>query len=163
MLGIGERAPTFTLLDQEGVPTSLVDYSGGWVILWWFPKAATPQCTLQGRGFNVVADAMSSSGCTVLAASFDTPEDNRSFAQHNGFRFKLLSDPSHEVGRRYGVERLAGDRYAAFAKREAFLIDPEGIVVRTYDVTDPARHAQRVLDDLTALQGAASADPQPRP
>jgi peroxiredoxin Q/BCP len=91
-------------------------------------------------------------GCEILGASFDSVEENRQFAADQQFGFRLLSDADGSVGRAYGVARAAGDQYAAFARRFSFLINPEGLIARVYDVADVKRHADQVLGDLEALQ-----------
>jgi peroxiredoxin Q/BCP len=87
----------------------------------------------------------------VLGASFDTVEDNRLFAAEQQFPFRLLSDRDRTVGRAYGVVRPAGDQYEAFARRFSFLINPEGMIARVYDVADVKGHADEVLADLAQL------------
>jgi thioredoxin-dependent peroxiredoxin len=87
----------------------------------------------------------------VLGASFDTVEENRHFAAEQHFSFRLLSDPDRTVGRAYDVVRPAGDQYRAFARRFSFLINPEGIIARIYDVADVKGHADEVLADLAQL------------
>lgn len=89
----------------------------------------------------------------ILGASFDTVEENRQFAADQHFGFRLLSDADASVGRAYGVTRPATDQYAAFARRFSFLIDPEGVIARVYDVADVRRHADLVLADLDRLRG----------
>jgi peroxiredoxin Q/BCP len=88
----------------------------------------------------------------VLGASFDTPEDNRIFAEAEHFGFRLLSDVDKRVGEVYQSTRPAGDERAGYALRIAYLIDPEGIIRKAYEVTDTGGFAQQVLDDLQVLQ-----------
>ena len=87
----------------------------------------------------------------VLGASFDTVEDNRRFAAEQHFPFRLLSDHDRTVGRAYDVMRPAGDQYEAYARRYSFLINPEGVIARIYDVSDVKGHADEVLVDLAQL------------
>ena len=87
----------------------------------------------------------------VLGASFDTVEDNRHFAAEQHFPFRLLSDHDRTVGRAYNVMRPAGDQYEAYARRYSFLISPEGVIARIYDVSDVKGHADEVLADLAQL------------
>jgi peroxiredoxin Q/BCP len=91
----------------------------------------------------------------VLGASFDTPADNKAFAAAESFGFRLLSDVDRAVGTAYGATRPPDDQYAALPKRVSFLIDPDGIVRRAYEVSDPAAHADEVLADLEELRGSA--------
>ena len=87
----------------------------------------------------------------VLGASFDTPGENKAFCDAEGFPFRLLSDTDREVGRRYEVVRAPGEEYADYAKRIAYLIDPAGVIRRSYDVTDVEGFAAMVLADLADL------------
>lgn len=89
----------------------------------------------------------------ILGASFDTVEENRAFATEQHFPFRLLADADRSVGRAYDVVRPDGDQYAAFARRFSFLIGPDGLVVRVYEVADVKAHADEVLADLEALRG----------
>ena len=91
-------------------------------------------------------------GCVVLGASFDTPADNAVFGSSQDFPFDLLSDESREVGAAYGAVRDPSDAYANYPKRISYLIDPDGVIERTYEVTDPAGHAVAVLADLDAAK-----------
>jgi peroxiredoxin Q/BCP len=88
----------------------------------------------------------------VLGASFDTPEENKAFAAAQSFEFRLLSDVDRAVGTAYEATRPPDDQYAALPRRVSDLIDPDGIVRRSYEVTDPAAHADVVLADLAELR-----------
>ncbi len=85
---------------------------------------------------------------TILGASFDTVEENRRFAQAQGFPFRLLSDTDHRVGAAYGVARAPGDKLAQYSRRFSYLIDPDGRIRCAYDVTDVAHHGEQVLADV---------------
>lgn len=90
----------------------------------------------------------------MLGVSFDSPEDNKAFAEAESFPFLLLSDADHSVADIYGARRPPEDPLAAYvAKRVTFLIDPEGVIRKAYEVTDVAAHPQEVLTDLEALRG----------
>jgi peroxiredoxin Q/BCP len=89
----------------------------------------------------------------VLGVSFDAPEDNKAFAEAESFPFPLLSDVDHSVADAYGARRPPEDPLAAYvAKRVTFLIDPEGVVRKVYEVTDVASHPEEVVADLEALR-----------
>ncbi|GAC1598163.1 MAG: hypothetical protein NVS3B21_23440 [Acidimicrobiales bacterium] len=87
----------------------------------------------------------------VLGASFDTPHDNKSFAEAQSFPFRLLSDADRSVGHSYEVQRSAGDPKADYPLRVAYLIDPAGMIRKAYEVTDTAGFAGVVIEDLGAL------------
>jgi thioredoxin-dependent peroxiredoxin len=88
----------------------------------------------------------------VLGASFDTPEENRVFAETESFAFRLLSDGDRSVGRAYDAARPDDDPLASLPLRVSYLIDPQGVIRRAYTVTDPTGHATEVLADLEALR-----------
>lgn len=147
-------APDFTLPDQDGTETSLSKQRGHWVVLYWYPKASTPGCTIQGQRLRDKFDDLRAADAVVLGASFDTPADNKAFADAEGFPFQLLSDTDRSVGATYEVIRPADDEYADYPMRLAYLIDPEGTIRRSYDVTDVNGFADVVLADLAALRSA---------
>lgn len=85
--------------------------------------------------------------------SFDTPEENAAFASAEGFPYRLVSDVDRSVGAAYGARRPDDDPAAGWPRRVSFLVDPDGVVQRSYVVTDTAGHAAEVLADLTSLRG----------
>lgn len=85
---------------------------------------------------------------TVLGASFDTPAENLAFAEAQNFPFRLLSDTDRHTAEEYGVARDRDDKFSGFARRYSFLIDPQGMIHRSYDVTDVAGHADQVIADV---------------
>ncbi len=88
----------------------------------------------------------------ILGASFDTPDENAAFARAQEFPFPLLSDVDRSVGASYQTVRDPGEKYAEFPLRHSYLIDPEGIIRRVYDVTDVGGHAAAVLADVDTLR-----------
>ena len=88
----------------------------------------------------------------MFGASFDTPAENKVFADAQDFGFRLLSDVDRSVGTQYEVTREPGEPYADFAQRIAYLIDPEGVIRKAYAVSDVNAFATDVLADLTALR-----------
>lgn len=107
---------------------------------------------MQGQGLRDSARQLHDLDCVVLGASFDTVEENRAFAEAQQFPFRLLSDVDQAVGRAYEVVRAPGHQYADYPDRLSYLIDPAGIIRRSYAVHDVAGHADAVIADLTALQ-----------
>ena len=88
----------------------------------------------------------------MLGASFDTPGENKAFADAQNFDFRLLSDVDRSVGTQYQVTRPAGEPYADYAQRIAYLIDPEGVIRKAYEVSDVNAFATDVLADVSALR-----------
>lgn len=106
---------------------------------------------MEGRALRDRADRFEAAGCVVLGASFDTPEENKAFADDQEFGFALLSDVDRRAGHDYEVVRDADDQYASFPHRVSYLIDPEGRIAKAYRVTDVGGHADEVLADLAEL------------
>ena len=90
----------------------------------------------------------------MVGASFDTPEDNRAFAELNAFPFLLLSDVDRIAGKLYETLRAPEERSPEYAKRRTYVIDPDGVLVKAYRVRDIPAHPGQVLSDVTALQAA---------
>ena len=111
---------------------------------------------MQGQGLRDSAQRFDRLNAIILGASFDTPDENLAFAIAQEFPFRLLSDIDHSVGTAYEATRDASEKYAEFPRRLSYLIDPEGVIARAYDVTDVAGHAEQVLRDLVTLQAHAT-------
>ena len=100
------------------------------------------------------ADEYAAADAEIVGISFDPPEVNRAWREAQEFPFTLLSDVDRMVGAEYGVRRADGDRFAAFARRYSFLIDPHGVIRRIYTVSDVGDHAAEVLADIRELAAA---------
>jgi peroxiredoxin Q/BCP len=116
MLDADTAAPDFCLPDQHGNKVCLADYRGRWVLLWWYPKAESPGCTVEGQVLRDNASAFEAAQCAIVGASFDTPEENLAFANAQGFEFRLLSDVDRKVGAAYQVVRQADHQYAIYPR-----------------------------------------------
>ena len=84
----------------------------------------------------------------ILGVSYDTIDENKSFADAQAFNFRLLCDTTRKVSEQYGATKGPDEQWPDFAKRITYLVDPEGRIARTYEVKDVAAHPQDVLDDL---------------
>jgi peroxiredoxin Q/BCP len=133
---------------------ALESLRGRWALLWWYPKAGTPGCTIEGRELSSRISDFSTAGCTIIGLSFDSVDENKTWAESQGFEFQLLSDVDHTVGRSYEVEREADDQYAAFPLRISYLVDPQGVIRRTFAVSGVADHAGSVLEALAVLRAS---------
>lgn len=106
---------------------------------------------MEGQALRDNADEFQRRNTVILGASFDTIEENRAFADDQGFPFRLLSDTDRVAGFAYSVTRDADDQYAEYPKRISYLIAPGGTIARAYAVSDVAGHAAEVLADLDQL------------
>jgi len=148
MIKVGEPAPDFTLTSHDGGNLSLASLRGAKVLLWFFVEANTPGCTLEGRGFRDHQSYFDENNIRVVGVSFDSIEDNATFARCHGFGFPLLSDANHSVAIAYGACSGSDARYP---DRVSFLIDENGAIERVYDQVDPRDHPARVLADFLGV------------
>lgn len=148
-LAAGAPMVRFDLPDQAHRRVTSGSLQGSWYLLYWYPKANTVGCTAQAQGLQAQLDVFADHGCVVLGASFDSVDDLVAFRDGQGLTFDLLSDADRSSARAMGVAGPDGD--ASHAARVAFLVDPDGVVARRYDVEDPAFFAELVLDDLDGL------------
>jgi thioredoxin-dependent peroxiredoxin len=145
----GESAPDFRLQDQNNQWHSLEDFSGQWLVLYFYPKADTPGCTTEACEFRDNIFAFEDIGATVVGVSLDDVSSQKEFADKYSLPFPLLSDAQQEVATQYGV--LTSFRDMAVASRQTFLIDPAGNIAKHYEQVDPETHTLEVLADLKAM------------
>lgn len=147
---VGSPAPEFELPDQDGQLHSLEDYRDQWVVLYFYPKDETPGCTTEACEFRDNIFAFREQNAQILGVSLDDVESHKAFAANHGLPFPLLADVEGTAASAYGVKtRMMG---MEMAKRQTFLIGPDGTIARHYVKVDPARHSQEVLADLAELR-----------
>ncbi len=147
---VGEAAPDFELRDQDGELHSIEDYRGKWVVLYFYPKDDTPGCTTEACEFRDDIFKYREAACQVLGVSLDDQASHKEFAEKYSLPFPLLADTEGETADSYGVKsRFLG---ITVAKRQTFLIDPDGNIAKHYEDVDPDTHSQQVLADLATLQ-----------
>jgi len=128
MAQIGDLAPTFSLMSDEGKQVSLENYRGHKVILYFYPKADTPGCTNQACALRDVYPRIEASDAVVLGISPDQPEALVKFREKYALPFVLLSDPDHQVAEAYGAwgeKKMYGKTYEGII-RSHFAIDEQG-------------------------------------
>lgn len=127
-LEAGQKAPAFTLTDQDGAPVSLGDYAGENVIVYFYPAAMTPGCTTEACDFRDNLNSLKSAGYQVIGISKDAPARNKTFQEQEGLNFPLLSDEDlavHEAYGAYGEKKLYG-KVVTGVIRSTFVVDPDG-------------------------------------
>ena len=149
----GEPAPGFSLPDQYGEVHGLEDFRGKWLVVFFYPKADTPGCTTQACNFRDNIYAIRAAGAEVVGISVDTVDDQRAFSEKYRLPFTLLADADGSTCADFGVLREFGS--AGIARRESFLIDPDGVIVKRYSNVNPETHTQEVIADLQQLTGTA--------
>ncbi|AOV97472.1 thioredoxin-dependent thiol peroxidase [Edwardsiella hoshinae] len=151
-LQAGSLAPQFTLLDQDGEQISLADFQGQSVLVYFYPKAMTPGCTVQACGLRDSMAELKQLGVEVLGISSDKPEKLSRFAEKELLNFTLLSDEDHHVAEQFGVwgeKSFMGKTYDGI-HRISFLIDAEGRVAHVFDDFKTSNHSEVVLAYLRA-------------
>jgi thioredoxin-dependent peroxiredoxin len=154
---VGEAAPAFRLQDQNGNWVALDDFKGKWIAVYFYPKADTPGCTKEACEFRDNIFAFEEIGATVIGISIDAIKDQKKFATKYSLPFPLLADIDGRTAEAYGVLNNLG--IMKIAKRQSFLIGPDGRIARHYAKVDPSTHSKEVLADLKAL-GAKDQDPE---
>lgn len=152
---VGQAAPEFELPDQQGQLHSLEDYKNQWVVLYFYPKDETPGCTTEACEFRDNIFAFRKLGAQILGVSLDDVESHRAFAENHNLPFPLLADTDGEISSTYGVKtRMFG---MTVAKRQTFIIAPDGTIVKHYEKVKPDSHSAEVLADLALLGADSSA------
>ncbi len=148
-----DPAPDFSALQDRGGTFRLADHRGEWVLLFFFPRASTSYCQMQARRFQALQPEYRRLGVQVVGVSSDTAQQQTVFRDSCQLDFPLITDSEHRVGIRYGVmetERVDGETTLR-ARRESFLIGPQGRVERHYSEVDANTHAAEVLAELRNL------------
>ena len=128
MLSIGDTAPGFELLSDENKPVKLSDFRGQRVILFFYPKAATPGCTTQACGLRDNYATIQAANGAVIGISPDAPDALAKWKVKESFPYPLLSDPEHEVAEMYSVwgeKKMYGNSYMGII-RSHFVIGVDG-------------------------------------
>lgn len=136
---VGDRFP----VDELGLPDR-----NGPLIVYFYPKAGTPGCTVEAQEFNRNYDRLAEAGVGVVGVSIDTEDENTAFAEECELRFPLHSDSGGELTRRLGLMKTYGD-YGDFAARVTVLVDANGVVEEVWDVEDIPSHVEEVVERST--------------
>lgn len=147
----GQAAPDFNLPDQDGKLHKLIDYSGKWLVLYFYPKDDTPGCTQEACAFRDDLHQLSALGAAVVGVSLDDSNSHAMFVKKYHLPFPLLAGKSSDVAARYGV--LVNLGLFRMARRYTFLIDPQGKISKVYDKVDTSRHSKEIIEDLKLLTG----------
>lgn len=142
ILKVGETAPDFSVMNHLGQNVSLKDLLGQNVVLWFYPKAGTPGCTIQGKAFRDRKPSFDEKNVVVLGVSFDSVEENANFCNKFNFNFQLLCDIEREIGLAYGACK---DKKAGYAARISYLIDKKGKIKAVFPAVLPSENADEIL------------------
>jgi thioredoxin-dependent peroxiredoxin len=149
----GQQAPDFELPDQDGRAVKLSDFHGQPVVVYFYPKAATPGCTTQACGVRDHHADYAKAGAIVLGISPDPVAKVKKFHEKEGLNFALLADEGHRVADSYGVwvEKSMYGRTYMGNERTTFVIDGGGRVAQVLRKVKPATHDELVLKALAEV------------
>lgn len=148
-----KKAPDFTLPDENGNPVSLDEFRGKTVVLFFYPRASTPGCTIEARGFRDAYSKLKKAGLVILGISPDKPSAQKKFKEKEELPYTLLCDPDKEIAKKYDVlkeKNMYGKKVMGIA-RTTFLIGPDGKTVHVFESVKPDGHAEEVLAYVKAM------------
>ena len=157
-INVNDKAPDFTLPDQNGKEVSLKDFRGKYVALYFYPRADTPGCTIESCEFRDSHQKIENAGAVVLGISPDTPKDQKKFEEKFELPFTLLGDAEKKVAEQFGViqeKNMYGKKVMGVA-RTTFIIGPDGKIKNIFHKVKPEGHAEEVLTYLKEAQKNAA-------
>lgn len=147
MIEVGQKAPAFSGIDQNGKKVSLADYKGKKLVLYFYPEDDTPTCTIQACNLRDNYALLKKEGFDVLGVSPDDAPKHKKFETKFDLPFTLLADPKHTVIEKYGVwgmKKLYGREYMGI-HRTTFVIDEKGIIRHIFRKPRNKQHAEEIL------------------
>jgi len=144
----GNKVPNFTATDHDGNSISLSDYKGKKLVVFFYPAASTPTCTVEACNLRDNYKILQEAGYEILGVSKDTQRKQKNFQKKFNFPYPLLADVDKEVINAFGVwgpKKFMGREYDGI-HRITFLINEEGIVERVIDKVKSKQHAEQILD-----------------
>jgi|TARA_B110000438_G_scaffold88295_1_gene87797 peroxiredoxin Q/BCP len=154
-LKIGSAAPAFSAQDQNGNKVSLKDFKGkNHIVLYFYPKAMTPGCTVQACGLRDSRKELAELGAVALGLSPDPASRLKKFENKEGLNFRLLSDEDHEIADKYGIwglKKFMGREFMGII-RTTFVIDNKGKLIHIMDKVRTKTHHDDVIKILKALK-----------
>ncbi|MCL0044659.1 peroxiredoxin [Nitrospinaceae bacterium] len=138
MLGKETRAPGFSVKDHNGNTVSLADFNGKKVVLWFYPKADTPGCAIEGKGFRDDYEKFAQKNTVILGVSLDNETDNKAFAEKFNFPYPLLCDVNQEIALAYEAVKGPEDEYAS---RITYVIGEDGNILEAISQVDTKTHS----------------------
>jgi peroxiredoxin Q/BCP len=155
LLAAGDPFPAWSLQAHDGTTVSSTQLAGKRYVLWFYPRAMTPGCTVEGRGFRDQFEEFRTQKIAVFGVSFDDVAANARFAADEGFPFPLLSDTTRALAVAVGA---ADDASQSAARRISYVVGVDGRVERAYGTVTPAQHPATILRDARGSHGPAAAD-----
>ncbi len=150
-MDVGEQVEDFTLQNEEGESVHLAEYAGKPVVLFFYPRADTPGCTIEACGFRDTFARLQEAGAVVLGISRDTAKAQKKFKQKYELPYTLLADVDEQVCNQFGVikEKNMYGKKVKGIERSTFLIGPDQKLLKVFAKVKPEGHAEEVLAELS--------------
>jgi peroxiredoxin Q/BCP len=150
ILKVGDKAPDFQVVDQDGLPLSLKDFRGSRLILYFYPKDDTPGCTAEACNLKDNYQILKKKGFKVLGVSSDSEASHKKFIAKYVLPFALIPDKEKTILRAYGAwgrKKLYGREYEGII-RTTYIIDEKGVIEKVFTKVDTKNHSQQILDEM---------------
>lgn len=144
---VGDKAPNFSGLDQNGIKVSLKDYLGRKVVVYFYPEDDTPTCTVQACNLRDNFSALKAAGFEIIGVSPDDVESHKKFRNKFQLPFTLITDPKHAIIEKYGVwgeKNLYGHKHMGI-HRTTFVIDEKGMITKIFRKPRNKAHAEEIM------------------
>lgn len=149
---MGNQFPDFKLENQDGKTRTLADYAGKYLVLYVYPKDDTPGCTIQGKSFTATRSQFEKLGVHVVGLSADDVQSHKDFCDKYAFAVELLADPKATLLTALGVGQTEY-KGTMYWDRTTFVVNPSGVLIKTYEKVNPQGHEGVLLRDLQGLVG----------
>lgn len=150
MLKAGDKAPNFSLSNQDNKTRTLQDFAGKWLILYVYPKDDTPGCTIQGKSFTEQKEQFAKLGVVTVGLSADDVASHKDFCTKYNFTIELLADPQTKLLNALGVGQ-SEYKGTTYWDRSTFVIDPKGLIRKVYEKVSPQGHESVLLRDIQEM------------
>ena len=154
MMEIGNQIPPVQFKATNGINTTLDSYRGQWLVIYFYPKDATPGCTIEGCDFRDQEKDFSLLNATIMGVSRDGLSSHEKFKANQNFPFELISDPEEILCQLFDVIKMKSmyGKQVRGIERSTFIIDPNGLLRQVWRKVNVKGHVEEVLSELRSLQ-----------
>ena len=150
LLQQGQKAPDFSLYDQNNKIHTLSNYQNQWLVLLFYPKDSTSNCTVELCQLRDNYGELIALNSAILGVNTNSIESHQRFINKQQLPFPLLSDTEGDMSKQYGALFKLG--FIKITKRYSFIINPQGEIAKIYRKVIPQKHSQQIIGDLKILQ-----------
>jgi len=147
-LSVGDKAPNFSLKDQDGALRTLSEFKGSCVVPYFYPKDNTPGCTKEACSLRDNFDAFKNNNTVIVGISYDSPKSHKAFLEKHHLPFILLSDSDKTVAKLYGAKN---SWFLPVPRRMTFVINKDGVICAILPKVDVSTHAADILKIIINL------------